>query len=119
MIFYCTLVQVSKEQKRDPRFDPLCGEFDKNLFRSITFNYEHFYTIEKCYQLKNRKTSVYFYCFDGFRWVNVKPLYFRRSYKFLSKIKESELGVLKSKLKVGPDTDIHIDDRLLVSFSLS
>merc|ERR1711872_713959 len=26
-------VQVAKVEKRDPRFDPLCGEFDKNSFR--------------------------------------------------------------------------------------
>jgi len=27
------VVQVAKVQKRDPRFDPLCGEFDEKLFK--------------------------------------------------------------------------------------
>ena len=26
-------IKASKEEKRDPRFDPLCGEFDKASFR--------------------------------------------------------------------------------------
>ena len=28
------VVAVAKEEKRDPRFDPLCGEFDENIFKS-------------------------------------------------------------------------------------
>merc|ERR1712029_1237278 len=27
------VVQVAKVQKRDPRFDPLCGDFDDKLFK--------------------------------------------------------------------------------------
>ncbi len=30
MIF---IFKVNKPERRDPRFDPLCGEFDKKSFR--------------------------------------------------------------------------------------
>ena len=74
----------AKKEFRDPRFDPLCGEYDEKVSQKL------------------REINVWFvlFQFDEF-FLQI----FKDSYKFVDEIKEKELKTLKKELKEEEDPE--------------